>query len=350
MGVEGLWHASGLPPAVLDRACSPRAKCGKLRPVTEQYDRVVVGAGLTGLQAALAAQRAAPGAPLLVVDAAPQPGGGVATQRSNGFVCELGPFAFTRDELVPLLELLVAPPPLLPAQPAAAFGAVFRAGALERIPVDPEPVACRTGNEELVQACRRQLGAALRLGRAVTAVTPRAAGWTLELGGEVPATAHAAQLLLAVPVAVAAQLLAGLEPALASAAASLQTEPAAFVFLGGLTADHGEVSGYGVLPAEGEPSAVAEAIFCTEAFAQRALPGRCLVRCELTGPAAVGDDSALVATATAELVRWTGVSGPWPFTKVHRFTRPVVDAAHAECRARLLGLAARAPGLVVVGR
>lgn len=318
--------------------------------MTEPYDCVVVGAGLTGLRAALAAQRAAPTSPLLVVDAAPQPGGGVATQRSNGFVCELGPFAFARDELAPWLELLAVPPALVPARPEAAFGAVFRAGALERVPVDPAPVACRTGNEELVQACRRQLGAGLRLGRAVTAVAPRPAGWALELGGEVAATVHAVQLLLAVPVAVAARLLAGLDPALASAADGLQVEPAAFVFLGGLAAEHPEVRGYGVLPAEGEPGAVAEAIFCTEAFQQRALPGRCLVRCELTGRAATDDDRALVATATAELVRWTGGAGPWPFTKVHRFTRPVVDAAHAECRARLQGLAARAPGLVLAGR
>lgn len=315
--------------------------------VSTSFELVVVGAGRRGLAAGLAAASRLPAEALAVVEQAPRPGGSIATQRSNGFVCELGPFGFTREEVEPLLTRLAAPPPLLPAERTAAYGAIFRSGALERVPVDPLPWSFRTGNEELVQACRRQLGPALRLGRAVVEVVPHGAGWQVVLGGEVPTTLVARQLQLCVPPAAAAGLLAGLDPALAAAGQQLRSEPVAYVFLGGLAAAHGELQGYGILPAADEAAAVVEAIFCTEVFAGRALPGRSLVRCEVVGPAAAGDDPAVVAAAVDDLARWTGSSGQWPFTKVHRAARPAADGALAECRARLQGLAARAPGLQI---
>ncbi|MEO6594820.1 MAG: hypothetical protein ABIP94_08720, partial [Planctomycetota bacterium] len=91
----------------------------------------------------------------------------------------------------------------------------------------------------------------------------------------------------------------------------------------------------------------AEVIFCTQVFAGRALPGRFLVRCELSGPAA-GDDAHLLAVAEAELRRWTGARCAFPFTKLHRFGAEEQSAALVECRVRLAGLAARAPGLAML--
>ncbi|MFO0279249.1 MAG: NAD(P)-binding protein, partial [Planctomycetota bacterium] len=58
------------------------------------FDALVLGAGGRGLAAALrlrAAAAASTAVPprLLVVDAAPAPGGSIRTQRTNGYVCEL---------------------------------------------------------------------------------------------------------------------------------------------------------------------------------------------------------------------------------------------------------------------
>ena len=79
----------------------------------EFYERIVAGAGRRGLTAALRCRREQPSASLLVVEGAPWPGGSLRTQRTNGYVCELGAFAFAAQELAPLLALLPrAPTPL----------------------------------------------------------------------------------------------------------------------------------------------------------------------------------------------------------------------------------------------
>jgi hypothetical protein len=82
-------------------------------------------------------------------------------------------------------------------------------------------------------------------------------------------------------------------------------------------------------------------------FAQRALPGRFLVRAELTGPAAAAADEALLAAAEHDLRTWTGTRAPFALRKVHRFARQVADGAAAECRVRLRELPARVPGLTL---
>ncbi|HEX5053314.1 MAG TPA: FAD-dependent oxidoreductase [Planctomycetota bacterium] len=308
---------------------------------------LVLGAGWRGLLGALRSRRERPEASLAVLEAAPHPGGSIRTLRTNGFVCELGPFAFPRAEIEPALALLQRAPPLVDALPGAAVGMLFTGDALAPIAVDPAPVSFRTGAEEFVQACRRELGDALRLGRAATAIRPDRDGWSVDLGGEVPSTLRTQRLLVALPIATAAHLLAPLDPALAASAERLQKSERAFAFFGGHAGDAPELRGHGILPAEGLETPLAEAIFCTQVFAGRALPGRFLVRCELGGPTA-GDDASLLAVAEAELRRWTGLRCALPFQKLHRFLVEEQDAARVECRVRLAGLAARAPGLTML--
>jgi hypothetical protein len=129
-------------------------------------------------------------------------------------------------------------------------------------------------------------------------------------------------------------------------AARLAREPRAFAFLGGV-GDPPHLRGYGIAPADGVETPLAEAIFCTQVFAGRALPGRFLVRCELAGEAAAADATALAA-AEVELRRFTGTSAEFGFRKVHRFVRDVRDGALAECRARLHTIAGRATGLAIL--
>lgn len=312
----------------------------------ELLDLLVVGAGLRGLRRALAARQA--GTRLLaVVERQAWPGGAIRTLRSNGFACELGPFAFARTEVDDVLALLPQPPAMVAGGRDADHGWEFTGTGLHRTAVDPAPWSFATGTEELPQACRRVLGSDLRLGRAAHMLRPTADGFAIELDGEVAATLRTRAVTLALPVDAAAALTSGLDLALASAAARLRTEPRAFVFLGGHQSDFPELTGYGFVPAEGLESPLTEAIVCTNVFPNRALPGRVLVRCEVAGPALAGDDGAVLAAAERELRRWTGCRGAFGFTKLHRFAVEVVDGAWVECRSRLQGIAARTPGLVL---
>ena len=310
----------------------------------ECFDRIVAGAGLRGLAAALAHRQAHPAASQLVVDAATWPGGSLRTQRTNGYVCELGAFAFAAAELAPFQTLIPRLPAPLPSLPSAACGAVFDGERCQPVEVPEAPLTFRTGNEELPQACRRELGPALRLGRAITAIDSDGELLRLELGGEVPAHVFARELVVALPVATAGALLGRFDPALADAAARVRREPRAFAFFGGDTARAPELAGYGVLPADGLATPMAEAIFCSQVFANRALPGRFLVRCEVAVPDGASDDDVL-ALAAAELRRWTGTQAPFGLQKLHRFEVEVADGALVETRQRLAALPARVPGL-----
>lgn len=321
--------------------------------MTPDCDLIVLGSGQRGLGVALGAIRQDPDQRVLVVDRAPQPGGQTRTQRSNGFACELGPFAFTRDEVQPLLDLLRQPPTLVALRPEARTGHVFTGTGLVPVDTDPQPISFASGCEELVQACRRELGTRLHLGREATRAEPATvasgtAGWVVELGGEAPTRLTTCKLVLALPLSAAADLLARLDPELAPGASRIRTEPRAFAFFGGHAGDAPEQRGYGIVAADGLDSPLAEVIFCTQAFAGRALPGRFLVRCEVAGPLLAGDDHAVLAGAEAELRRWTGLRAAIGFTKLHRFAVDVEDGAVVECRVRLRGIAGRTPGLTVL--
>lgn len=312
---------------------------------TALLDLLVVGAGLTGLTAALRSRREQPGLSLAVVEALPQPGGTLRTQRSNGFACELGAFGFRREEVEPVLGLLEQPPLLVEALPSGHQGWVWDGERRHLVTVDPLPWSFRSGADEVAQACRRTLGPSLRLGRAATALRNAEGTWEVDLAGEVPTTLRARSLQLCTPTAVAAHLLAPFDPALANVTDRLCSEDRAFAFFGGYQRDLPELTGYGALPADGLDSPAVEMIFCSQVFAGRSLPGQALIRIELTGPLLADDDATVLATAEQELRHWTGCRGHLGFSKLHRFSTEVANAARVEAQARLRGLAARAPGL-----
>ncbi len=312
---------------------------------TALLDLIVVGAGLRGLSAALRSRREQPGHTMAVVEALPQPGGSLRTQRSNGFACELGAFGFRREEVEPVLGLLRQPPALVAALPSGHQGWVWDGERRHPVAVEPLPWSFRSGAEEVAQACRRELGPNLRLGRAATAVRNVDGAWEVDLGGEVLTTLRARNLQLCTSTAAAARLLAPLDPALAAVAERLRTEARVFAFFGGYQRDLPELTGFGVLPADDLDSAAVEMIFCSQVFPGRCLPGQVLVRIELTGPLLAGDEATALAAAEQELRRWTGCRGHFGFTKLHRFVVEVADAARVEVQVRLRGLAARAPGL-----
>ena len=310
------------------------------------FDIIVVGAGLRGLQAAMRLQKQQPDAQLLLVEALPWPGGDVRSQRSNGFTCELGPFAFSRDELEPMLALLPQPPRILSSNDEAKTGWLFDGSALRPLRVEPEPCSFPTGCEDIVQSFRRELGSCLRLGRAVTHLTPTAdGGFAVTLGGEVPSQLQSKQLVIATSPIAAARMLGGFEPELPHLAEHAQQLAHAFAWFGGLSKDAPELHGFGVLPHKDLDTPLAEAIFCTDVFAHRAMPDRNLVRTELAMASLPDDDQELSNIAEAELRRWTGTKAPFGFTKVHRFATDSHDGCYAECHARVLEIAQRCSGL-----
>jgi protoporphyrinogen oxidase len=311
----------------------------------ESFDHIVLGAGLRGLRAALQWRRTNPSGRQLVIEAQPAPGGSVRTQRTNGFVCELGPFAFAVDEIAPLLAFLPVPPPTLAALPTARSGWLRTASSNQPIEVTPGPVSFRSGTEELPQACRRELGDSLRLGRAATAIDHDGHAFVVTLDGQVPSQVAAAQLTVALPDRTAARLCTRFDPALGDVADRIQPTSGAFAFFGGVRADWPDLAGYGILPADDLESVLDELIFCSEVFPGRALPGRFLIRAELGNAPSTAADADLLAIAATEVRRWTGTSAPFGLEKLHRFLVEVPDGHRVECRQRLAALPARVRGL-----
>lgn len=315
----------------------------------ETLDTIVLGAGLRGLGAALAHTAAAPAKTILVIDPLPQPGGTLRTQRTNGYLCELGPFALDAEQLAAATRHLPQAPAPIDALPGANHGYLYDGSSLQRVPIERAPRSFRTGLEELPQACRRALGPALRLGRAATASTVANGEFTIELGGEVPTALVARQLLLALPLRTSARLLAGLDPQLGPLAERLTCEQRAFVFFGGDRRQLPALAGYGIVPADGVETTLAEVVHCSEVFANRALPGRCLLRLELALANGDDTDEAVIQQALAELQRFTGLRPEFGLHKVHRFERDLDDAVATECRTRLRALDGRVQGLTIVG-
>ena len=198
------------------------------------FDVIVVGAGMRGLHHALRTRTERPDAALLVVDASPRPGADICTHRSNGFTCELGPFAFTGVELDHILAPLSMPPRIVARQEQAKTGWLFDGSERRPLRVEPEPLSFVSGCEDVVQSYRRELDTCLRLGRAVTRIQPdEDGGFTVTLGGEVPTDLKTREVVLAISTVDAARLLGGIEPELPHVAEQEQREPRAFVHLGG---------------------------------------------------------------------------------------------------------------------
>lgn len=308
------------------------------------FERLVLGAGRRGLLAALRA----PTSGVLVVDAAFQPGGRIRTTRTNGYLCEHGPFAFSDAELTPWRELLPRMPTPIASLPGAGSGLLFD-GQLRPFAIDAPPWTFRTGNEELVQAARRALPNAFRLGRPVARIDrPEGASpsFEVELAGEVPSVVRGREVVLALPTRVAARLLGAFDPRLAEVGERIQQRARALAWFGGDAAEFPEAVGFGIVPAAGLATPLAEVIFCSSVFAGRALAGRFLVRCEV----ALGDgddDGTALAIAERELRAWTGTKAPFALRKVERFVVDVEDGALIECRVRLRDLVQRVPGLAL---
>ncbi|MDA0932568.1 MAG: protoporphyrinogen oxidase [Planctomycetota bacterium] len=105
---------------------------------TTRCDLVVVGAGPAGLAEAFWALHARPDQRVVVVEAAPVPGGWVRTEEVDGFRLELGPQALRpSDSLDALIAALGMEGEVVPASASAKLRHVGRGGRLIPVPTGP---------------------------------------------------------------------------------------------------------------------------------------------------------------------------------------------------------------------
>ena len=312
----------------------------------------VVGAGLAGLSAAWELCQA--GAEVVVLDAARQPGGVIATERRDGFVVEGGPDGFLAAEpdiqelaravgigerlvdqvgrgsalwtgrrLDPLAEGKAAE--LLGIQGNPSVGGGFRSFAAGMVEVVEALVAC--------------LVPRLRTTQGVTAVARAARGWRLSFTGG--STLEAEAVILAVPAWVAARLLAGLGVSAARALDTVLYAPSITVSLA-YRADQvpGTLDGAGFVAASDSGAAVRACTYAWRKYPKRAPEGYALLRA-FVGP--VDGDPASIAHS--ELAAILGIEGDPLWTRAFYWTRglPRYRRGHAEqvaaVRERLAGLA-----------
>lgn len=316
----------------------------------EAADLLVVGASLGGLRAAAEKVRAGTGR-VLLVDRAPRVGGSVRTQRSEGFVCELGPPFLPQEEFRALAALLDQPPRAVELDAAARLGQVLRGGRLEPAEVAVPLEGGRGGLEDLLVAYHRQLAPFLRLGREVTALVPAETGLVAHLGGEHPSAIAAARVALATPADATAMLLAAADPRLREAALQLRRIPVADLHLGWWTSALEEVpAGHGIRVAEpAETGGITEALWCSNHFPARSLPGRFLARIACEGDLALLPDPALEDQVLRFLAVHAGITRTPIFRRTHRASSLVADGHLAALHVRIAEAAQRWPALSLVG-
>ena len=311
------------------------------REPMEAADLLVVGAGLGGLQLAAKALRDGTSG-VLLVERAPRVGGSVRTQRSEGFVCELGRPYLPQGEFEALAACLAAPPRAVPLAEAARSGQVLRAGSLEPAEVTEPLVSCRGGLEDLLVAFHRELAPHLRLGREVTALEPTGDGLVAHLGGEQAAPVRARRAALALPLAECARLLAPADARVGIARERTLQVAVARVHLGWWTSELAQVpAGHGIAVEDGAGEGVREVLWCSNQFSGRSIPGRFLARIEVAGELAQQDDAALEATVRGFLAARGGIERQPVFRRVHRTTEPRRNSALAELAVRVREAAAR---------
>lgn len=209
------------------------------------------------------------------------------------------------------------------------------------------------GMESLPKALAAALGDALVLGVPVRRVRRLPDGFRIESGS---GTVAARSVVLATQPHVATDLLDGLDPAGAEAAASVDAPPLAVVFLGYRRpqVEHAlDGLGYLVPSCEGRP--VTGTLFCSTMFPGRAPEGHVALAAYLGGaraPAlARSPAEELIAATRAEFRDFLGVRGEPVIARVRQWPRglPQYRLGHGDRMDTLRGAERRVPGLFLTG-
>jgi oxygen-dependent protoporphyrinogen oxidase len=212
------------------------------------------------------------------------------------------------------------------------------------------------GLQVLVDALARALGPVARTGVRVLGLRREGTGWrlTVEEHGQ-RSELSAAQVVLAVPAYVAAELLRPLDETLAARLEGIAYAPVAVVHLGFAPGSTPPPDGFGFLVPSLERRRVLGVIHASSTFPWRAEGGRILYTCMVGGakrPELVEqDEEALVKLAREELRELAGVTAEPSFTEVIRWKRgiPQYNVGHLERVAAIDADVARLPGLHLTG-
>ncbi len=296
---------------------------------------------------------------------APVPPAGNGDESIGAFTTRRFGEAFTRLIAQPLLggihagdvdrlSLRALFPPLADAD--AAGGSVLATLAARAGAADGQGAfrGLRGGMGQLPAALARALpAAAIRTGEPVAWMTAGDPHRLVAAGGlEVAARA----VVLAVPAAVAARLIAPVDAALAAACAELRAVSSATITLGypRERVTH-PCAGMGFIVPRGEATRLLAVSWVTSKWAGRAPAGRVVLRAFAGGAfdADVLDasDDQLVARTHADLAPLLGIDGAPAFARVYRWTgaSPQYEVGHLSRVARLGQLEARTPGLFLTG-
>jgi oxygen-dependent protoporphyrinogen oxidase len=206
----------------------------------------------------------------------------------------------------------------------------------------------------MVDALRDRLGPALRTRKTVRALKRRGVAWRVECADGVGLEAD--HLILALPAARAAELLAPVDATLGGTLASIPYAGIAMVALAYRESDLPRpLDGYGYLVGRSERLGTLGVVWESSLFAGRAPRGVALLRAMLGGVrhpdvAALPED-ALVARARLELAGAMGLNARPLRTWVRRWPRAIAqyERGHLERVARAREAAARVGGLELVG-
>jgi oxygen-dependent protoporphyrinogen oxidase len=210
------------------------------------------------------------------------------------------------------------------------------------------------GLQELADAVAARVRPRARLEWPARAIRAVPAGWEIEgASGEVLA---ARALVLAVPAAVSARLLAAVDPGLADALRAIRSVSTAIVYLGYRRADvtHA-LDGYGVVIPRGEGLSASAVSFVSTKFPGRAPEGHVLLRAFLGGArdpdVLAHDDATLLARAIAEATPMVGLRGTPVMSRVFRWPEgtPQMEVGHTARMAWIDAQADTRRGLFLTG-
>jgi protoporphyrinogen/coproporphyrinogen III oxidase len=212
----------------------------------------------------------------------------------------------------------------------------------------------RNGIATLPRTLARHLAGRLRTGVTVRRIAPAAGGFTIDLGSR--GKLRARSVVIATQAHVAAQLISGIDPVGAAAAAQIQAPPLAVVFLGypRRSVAH-PLDGLGFLTAEAENRNLLGAQFCSTMFTGRAPEGQIAVSGYIGGARA--PDLArlpaedLIRLAASEFHDLIGATGTPTVARVHHWPvgLPQYRAGHRRAVEALETADRRVDGLFLTG-
>jgi oxygen-dependent protoporphyrinogen oxidase len=211
----------------------------------------------------------------------------------------------------------------------------------------------RGGMAELVAALTSALGTMVRKGTPALSLQRASDGtWLIETAtGIVEADA----VVLSGPAAQSASLVRDLDPNMATDLDAIATAPLAVVCLGYEAAAAGPLNGFGFLVPRSEGVRILGALWETSIYADRAAPGKALLRVMIGGATDPGavllDDETLLAIVREDLKRTMGLAVAPEFVKIIRHRRgiPQYVRGHAERMERLEATTERHGSLVLAG-